>query len=132
MLHCACVDHRSNMVFQHWLSRSTRVTIRQDEQGQIGEVERALFGVAKRGHAVLIAAAIVGGTLLIRILGKAAGWWIETIAHGVAMLAFIGGALGLESLLARAKTLGEQVVSVIAGLLWLGFVAVLMEALFGL
>ena len=64
------------------------------------------------------------------MIERSAGWFIETIAHGVAFVAFLLGAVLEVSV--GGKTVLAQLVSVAVGLVCLGFIAVLMEALFGL
>ena len=119
-----------NAIYLHWVSHSVRVVLNQDEKARMGEPETRLLGDVKRAHAVLAAVAIFGGSVLTRMLGRSAGWWIETIAHGVAFVAFLLGAVLEVSV--GGKTVVAQLVSVAVGLVCLGFIAVLMEALFGL
>ena len=79
---------------------------------------------------MLAAIAIVGGSVLARMIVRSAGWFIETIAHGVAFVAFLLGAVLEVSV--GSKTVVAQLVSVAVGLVCLGFVSVLMDLLFGL
>ena len=62
---------------------------------------------------MLAAIAIVGGSVLARMIVRSAGWFIETIAHGVAFVAFLLGAVLEVSV--GGKTVLAQLVSVRGG-----------------
>ena len=92
------------------------------------ESETWLLNYAKRAYVVMVAAAIVSGSVIQRLGGDAINQ--ETISGKTSYAAFIVGAV--IEVLVGSKTIGQQLSSLVTGLFCTIFLAGLIEATLGL
>lgn len=117
----------STAIFTHWLPHATRVTLFEAGRVEMGESETRLLNDTKRAYVVLVAVAIVSGSVIQRLGGDAIQ---ETISGQTSYAAFILGAV--VEVLVGSKTTGQQLSSVFTGLFCTIFLAGLIEATLGL